>query len=321
MPLDGMSFKRRPPPANKRKSDQRGTHAALEVAGRVRRSAWMIRVGILLAALALGTAAEDLLFLENDQVRIGLDMESGGAVFHFSEKPDGANLLNHHDRGRFVQQSYYGRPDGSKWVEKPWCWNPVQGGDYQGKPPRVIESKKTADSIHVKSVPRNWAGGEELDECVMEQWISLDGSVATIRHRFTYRGEVKHPPKHQELPAVFVDAALADLVYYSGEEPWSGGALSKDRPGWPNEARKATEEWAAWIGADGRGIGVHFPGRTELTTYRFAGKPGPEGSGCSYFAPIETMTIAPDFRHEYVTHLTIGGPEEIRGRFRKLRDK
>jgi hypothetical protein len=259
-------------------------------------------------------------FLNNGEIKIGLDLSSGGSIFWFSELPGDRNLLNHHDRGRFIQQSYYGQPDGSKWVDKPWRWNPVQGGDYKGKPARVLESREKDGSIYLKSIPVNWAGGEELDECRMEQWISLHGNVARIRFRFTYQGTTQHPPTHQELPAVFVDYALPDLVYYSGDKPWTGEPLKKDRPGWPNESRTSDEEWAAYIGSDGRGLGVFFPGTRKLTCYRYQGEPGPKGGGCSYFSPIQTLAIGPGFQHDYTIHLTIGSVEEIRSRFGKLRE-
>jgi hypothetical protein len=274
----------------------------------------------LLTPLRAEEAAKEK-FLENGQVKIGVDLSSGGSIFWFSELPADRNLLNHYDRGRFIQQSYYGRPDGSKWVDKPWRWNPVQGGDYKGKPARVLETREEKGSLYIKSIPVNWAGGQDLEECRMEEWIRLDGKVATIRFRFTYRGKDEHPPAHQELPAVFTDFALADLVLYAGEQPWQGGPLVKSRPGWPNESRTATEEWAGFIGSDGRGLGVHFPGSTKLTCYRFNGPEGPKGSGCSYFAPVQTMQIKPGFVHDYSIHLTIGTPEEMRGRFAAIRKR
>jgi len=258
-------------------------------------------------------------FLSNGEVRIGVDLNSGGSIFWFSELPADRNLLNHFDRGRFIQQSYYGKPDGSMWAKKPWRWNPVQGGDYKGKPARVVESRQTETELYVKSIPVNWAGGEELDECRMEEWISLKGKVATIRFRFSYRGKTIHPPTHQELPAVFVDYALSQLVYYSGEKPWTGEALKKDIPGWPNESREISESWAGYLGKDGRGLGVHFPGSTKVTCYRFKGPDGPDASGCSYFAPIQTLAITPGFTHDYTVHLTIGTAEEMRTRFDKIR--
>jgi hypothetical protein len=116
-----------------------------------------------------------------------------------------------------------------------------------------------------------------------------------------------------------MDYALPKLVFYKGDKPWSGAALVTEVPGWPNESRSCPEEWAAYIGPDGRGLGVYFPGTKEITSYRYEGKPGPQGMGCSYFAPIRTMAITPGFRHDYSIHLMAGTPEEIRAAFGKIR--
>ena len=169
-----------------------------------------------------------------------------------------------------------------------------------------------------RRVPVNWAGGQDVDDCRMEEWITLSGQVARIRFRFSYKGADTHPPTHQELPAVFVDHALTNLVYYTGGEPWKDKPISKDVPGWPNESRKTDENWAGFIGPDGRGVGVLFPGTDKITTYRFAGKDGPKGGGCSYFAPIRTMSITPGFVFEYSIYLTIGSADEMRARFKPI---
>ena len=262
--------------------------------------------------------ASETKFIDNGKLKIGVDLGSGGSIFWLSELPADRNLLNHYDRGRFIQQSYYGKPDGSLWVKKPWRWNPVQGGDYKGRPARLLEVKAEKDSLYTRSVPVNWAGGQDIEDCRMEQWISFAEDTVRIRFRFVYSGTDKHPPQHQELPAVFVDHDLADLVYYDGPTPWTGAPMKKDRPGWPNEGRKPTEHWAGFVGADGRGVGVYFPGTEKITTYRFAGPAGPKGSGCSYFAPIRTMTIEPGTDFRYDIALTIGTAEEMRNRFARL---
>ncbi|MCW1923627.1 hypothetical protein OKA05_13765 [Luteolibacter arcticus] len=276
-------------------------------------------------ALALTASAEEPAkgekFLSNGEVKIGVDLSSGGSVFWLSELPGDRNLLNHFDRGRFIQQSYYGKPDGSKWVEKPWRWNPVQGGDFKGKPARVLETRVEGGELYVKSVPVNWAGGQDVEDCRMEEWIKLEGKIAKIRFRFTYTGNEEHPPAHQELPAVFIDHAFPDLVCYSGAKPWTGEPLSVRQPGWPNESCKATEEWAAYVGPDGRGMGVYFPGNSELTCYRYTGENGPKGAGCSYFAPVRTMQIKPGFVHDYTIHLSIGTAKELRERFSGIRKR
>lgn len=266
-------------------------------------------------AWAENKTATDVRFIENGRYKLGVDMRSGGSVFWLSEMPDGPNLLNHADRGRFIQQSYYGKPDGTVWATKPWRWNPVQGGNYLGKPSKVEESRFGKDSLHVRSVPVHWVTGDLLNDCRMEQWITLRGNLVSFRYRFEYRGKTEHPPAHQELPAVFVDSSLDRLVYVAD------GKLKEEVPGWPNQYRDCGEPWAAFIGKDGRGIGIHFPGSDRITTYRHAGPSGPKGGGCSYFAPIRTIAIKPGFVMDYRISAMIGKPEEMREAFAKSAER
>ena len=66
----------------------------------------------------------------------------------------------------------------------------------------------------------------------MEQWITLDGPVAHVRCKMAYSGKDHRTTKDQEMPAVFVDAALKNLVYVQQEK------LVRRVPGWPNEPGK-----------------------------------------------------------------------------------
>lgn len=110
----------------------------------------------------------------------------------------------------------------------------------------------------------------------MEERITLDGRIARIHYTFrnTGPGATDHPATSQEMPAVFVDYALKNLVYYDGSSPWTGGPLRRDVPGWPNEERTRTEHWAAYVDDSDWGIGVYTPGTPLSTTYRFDGLPG-----------------------------------------------
>jgi len=259
-------------------------------------------------------------FLENEEVRIGVDLDSGGGIFYFSEKKKERNLLNHYDKGRFIQQSYYGDEDGSVWDGKPWTWNPVQGGGYRGEAAKVLEHRKTENQLYVKSISKNWATGKDLPDCIMEETITLEKEIAKIHFKFTYSGEKIQKPRHQELPAVFTDYDLSEMVYYSGESPWSNQPLTRKTPGWPNENAKATESWAAFVNQSDWGIGVYFPEKTELTCYRYEGdrKSGPMGSACSYFAPILTFAISKGLVYEYDIYLKIGTAAEIRDSFSEI---
>ena len=66
----------------------------------------------------------DKTYINNGTVQLGVDLDRGGGVFHFSTKKTKKNLLNHFDNGRLVQQSYYGEVDGSTWSGRTWRWNP-----------------------------------------------------------------------------------------------------------------------------------------------------------------------------------------------------
>ena len=276
-------------------------------------------VVVLIALHTLVFAAgEGEIFIDNGKIRLGVDLESGGSVFYLSESAPRRNLLNRFDRGRFIQQSYYGDSDGSRWGKREWRWNPVQGGDYKGLAAGLIEHASTDETLYTKSTPKHWATGADIDEAVMEQWIALMWDVVHIRVKFSYVGDSDHQPRHQEMPAVFADYDLANLMFYRGQTPWTNGELTSKVPQWPNEYEGRDEHWAAYFD-DGRwGIGVYTAGTREMTCYRYRGTKGPDGSGCSYFAPIKTLAITSETEIEYEVYLTIGQVADIRSRFYQI---
>ena len=264
-------------------------------------------------------AQEDWVFLDNGTIRLGINRSAGGAIGWFSPSGSGRNLLNHYDHGRYLQQSWYGDPDGSDWNGKPWVWNPVQGGGWQGQPAETLESRaESPTEFYAKTRPAHWATGEPVEDVVFEEWVFLEGDTARIRFRMTYSGDKAHAPRHQEFPAVFIDDQLTTLVHYDGEKPWTGDTLSRSEPGWPNERRTIAENWAAYVDPKtNRGVGVYVPIADTITCYRFS-QPGQKGA-CSYFAPVKTMAITPGFQFEYEVWLTSGSVEDIRKRFAALR--
>jgi hypothetical protein len=265
----------------------------------------------------------DPTYIQNDKVRLGIDLGGGGSIFYFSERNPERNLLNHADKGRFIQQSYYGIEDGSMWDKRPWNWNPVQGGNWRGDSATILESTISSDHLYVKTMPKNWstggAYGEDIKDAVMEEWIELQGNVAKIHFRFTYSGAVDHDKRSAELPAFFADVALPNMVTYNGSAPWTGGELDRKVPFYLHEKKnqygKTTESWAAYVDDKDWGVGLFFPGTTEMTYYRANGSAGPMGGGCSYFAPISHLTITKGFVYDYTIYLTIGTVNEIRERF------
>lgn len=264
--------------------------------------------------------AGEWVYLDNGKVRLGVKKSSGAGIAWLSASGSDVNLLDHYDHGRLIQQSYYGKPDGSLWAEKPWRWNPVQGGDYKGTAAEVISLTHDATTLKSSVRPRNWAGGELLTDCLMEQEIRLDGRCAIVRFRFHYTGTETHPVIHHEVPAVFMNPKLTDLVHYEGGAPWTAAALARSQPGWPNEGRKITESWAAYVDKENCGAGVFVPISQSITCYRFGASPEAK-SACSYFAPLVKFAITPGMDFQYEAALAMGTPDEMRAAFSALRGK
>ncbi|MDZ4286778.1 MAG: hypothetical protein U0984_02405 [Prosthecobacter sp.] len=267
-------------------------------------------MAVTFSMLGLATAGEPWVYLDNGQVRLGVNLAAGACVGWFSASGSTDNVLNAYDAGRYVQQSYYGDADGSDWNGKPWRYNPVQGGSWRNEPSVVLESKVEKESLYAKIRPRHWATGQLLDEVMMEEWLRLDGARARLKFRMTYTGAKAHTPRHQELPALFVRSSLDTLVFVDAEKK-----LTRGQPGFPNEYVKLGEPWAAWVDGSGRGVGIWCPHAQEATCYRV--RNGDKGD-CSYLAPLQTFALQPGLVFEYEAVLMIGSVEEMRDAFRRL---
>jgi len=274
---------------------------------------------LLLTPQAALQAQEHWTFLDNGHVRLGVNMSAGGSLGWFSHSRSADNVLNTFDHGRYVQQSYYGDKDGSDWNGKPWRYNPVQGGSWKGEPATTVEKTEAKDSLYVKTRPRQWASGRDVDDMLMEQWFKLDGGLARLKYRMTYSGKATHAATHQELPAVFVRPRYDTLVFCEqGQPPWQKANLARKQPGPDNESVQFSEPWAAWLDANGTGLGIYFPHTDFATTYRVRDS----GVGdCSYLAPLQTFALKPGLVFEYEVVLALGTADQLRAVFTKLREQ
>lgn len=262
--------------------------------------------------------ADPFTYLDNGTIRIGVDKSRGAAIGYFALSKDKRNLLNHHDEGRFIQQSYYGDPDGSTWSKTPWVYNPVQGGSYKGEDAKTLEFRKTEKELFAKVEPLHWANAKKCPEAIMEEQITLGGAVAKIRMQLNYTGPTQKRKAHQEMPAMFVDFALPHLMFERDGKlvKHAPKMLGKDlKP----ENIKYSGNWLAYVDDNNFGIGIYTPGTGEAVTYRAKGKPGPNGSGCSYLAPVRTFQLTKGLESEYEFYLTIGTLDEIRARFATIK--
>ena len=284
---------------------------------------------VLLSALPLLAAPArpepEMRWLENDLIRVGVDLHLGGSITSLVEKADGRELINNYDLGRQVQMSFYGgpipfSPDGHE-PHPHWRglgWNPIQTGDWAGTPARVVEHRNTLEELYTKVIPMQWPLRGVAGDCEFESWIRLEGRSVVLRCRLKNRREDAHfyPARHQELPAVYANGAFSKVVTYSGEHPFGGGALSEwIEPGPPWRAFFATEHWAALVDRADRGIGVW----QKDTTYWKGGEvPGEQAQQTSrdmatgYLSPIALEHLDPHITYEYETRLVAGTVPQIR---------
>ncbi|MBL9131783.1 MAG: hypothetical protein JNG86_11320 [Verrucomicrobiaceae bacterium] len=256
-------------------------------------------------------AQEKWLYIDNSHLRLGVNLAAGGCIGWLSRSGSSENVLNAYDVGRYVQQSYYGDADGSDWDGKPWRYNPVQGGSWKNEPAEVVETKSDATSLYAKTIPRHWATGVKTPECVMEQWLRLDGDVARLKFKMTYSGEKAHVPHHQELPALFVEPRFDTLAFLDAQNE-----LVRLQPGFPNEYPRVAGSWCAWIDSNNKGIGLHMPHTRQITCYRVRNG---NKADCSYLAPIQTFALKPGLVFEYEVALALGTLEQIRAAFTALK--
>lgn len=274
---------------------------------------------LIVTAFAAEIPKDPFTYLDNGVLRIGVDKTRGAAIGYFSLLKDPRNLLNHHDEGRFIQQSYYGDPDGSLWAKKPWRYNPVQGGSYKGEDAKTLEFRQSKTELYAKVEPLHWATAKLCSEAIMQEWITLDGSVAKIRMRMEYTGPTNKAAAQQEMPAMFVDYALPHLVFERDGKLVRHAPVDLAKNNGPEKIRY-TGGWLAYVDDKKFGIGILTPGTDTAVTYRHRGNGStePDGSACSYVAPIRTLKLDKGTVVDYEFYLTIGSLDEIQARFAKL---
>ena len=264
-----------------------------------------------------------MIFLDNGTIKLGVDLSAGGAIGYLSESGSASSVINTHDLGRYVQQSYYSgpanyTPAGS--TKHPnyanWPWNPVQAGDVYTNASNVLTSSNDGAQIYVKTQPKQWALSNFPADATMEQWITLDGNVATVRnHLVMARADTtRYGAFDQELPAVYTVSSLSKLMTYNGTQPFAGGALAQiPNNGPPWTYWRATENWAAYVNTSNWGLGVFVPGANRFVG-GMSGAPGGNATSSStgYISPLHTDILDHNLVYDYSYQLILGNLTDIR---------
>lgn len=270
------------------------------------------------------------LSLSNEHLRAAMDLaRSGGAITWLSQAGSSRNLVNNHDRGRQIQQSYYtGLPvdrlsEGQHPAWSPWPWNPIQVGDAYGHSSEVLEARVQDGVAYVKTAPLLWDMNNEPAEATMEQWVRLEGNSVHVRCRFqSNRTDERwtESGRDQELPAVYLIADLNNLLAYTGDAPWTNGPLTRmendfGAGGFPWARWQSPERWGAAVDDAGWGVGVYNPICTSfLGGYVTMDAGGGElDANTAYISPVSRENLKKTSTFEYEYWLIVGTTEEIRG--------
>lgn len=270
---------------------------------------------------------DNLVFIENEYIRIGANLSLGGALTYLAEKGR-KNLINSHDWGRQVQMSFYNypvpfSPEGSNMAEcwKFIGWNPIQSGDYYRNRSRVLDHKVSDNEIYVKCIPMHWPLNNHPGECTFEVWYRLDGYCVNVTSRINLDRPEKtqYPARHQELPAVYTNGEWYRGVSYVGKKPFTGGAVTEvvtrdNGLGWPWLTYYNTEGWSALIDDNNYGLGIYI-GFTNLTKLGFFGEKGhggPEDDQTGYIAPLAREILDYNGVYTYDYSLIVGQLDFIR---------
>jgi hypothetical protein len=264
--------------------------------------------------------------LDNGTVKVGADTALGGSITYLSQSGSATNLINSHDLGRQVQQSYYSGPTDfhpagttqhPSW--SPWPWNPIQSGDAYNNRATVLSSSNTAGVIYLKTTPMQWALQNVPGDCTFEWWIRLEGTAVRVHCRVTNQrtDTTQYSARNQELPAVYGVGTLNRIFSYTGTAPFTSSALTQlpsAEPPWTQW--RATENWSAMVNSADFGIGVHHPDAISTTGgYHSGGSPGtggPTNDNTGYIAPIHAEVLDANLVYDYDFNLIVGTLADIR---------
>ena len=286
--------------------------------------------------LAVEAVPDRISFIDNGQIRVGVNQDLGGAITWLSA-PGRDNLINNSDWGRQIQLSFYSgphpfEPGGQKahpaWAN--WNWNPIQSGDVYRNRAKVVKLTNTGTEIRLTCIPMQWALNNVPGDCRYEARLVLDGPMLKVHYRLlNQRSDTnRYDGCHQELPAVYTVTGLTRLMTYTGDKPFSGGALTRIENDWkqkfPWTRYLATEGWVAAVGDDDWGVGVCNP---EVYNYLGGRHGGPQNSWVStdgptmYISPVSTEVLDHDIVFEFDFMVRVGKLDALRDYFTALMSK
>lgn len=291
-------------------------------------------------SLAVQEVLPEVLTIENDHYELGVDLSMGGGVSRLVDKKsprgDIENLLNRHDTGRLIQQSYYGVEsyegyENGNYGNNVWPYNPVQGGDLYNNCSKIVAVSATKDTVTVVSRPLDWAKDGVYTYAYYTNTYTLQEDLVRVDNTVIDFSGYPNPSRHQELPAFYTVSALNNFVFYNGTQPWSGDVLTYERElafwgGNPDAyftlSPDNTETWCAWVDDSDYGVGLYTPNVELLLAgrHKYNGDTRSNADPTNYVAPVCTLSLPCYEPLSYSYLVGAGTVEELRDAFTVNRD-
>lgn len=262
--------------------------------------------------------------LSNNKIEIRLSGQAGGAICWLSTK-GGENLVNTHDYGRYIQQSYYAGQDKDRRDEgqhpgwSPWPWNPIQAGDVYGSTGKLLSAEADGSALIVRSTPILWDMDERYPQAVMETRIGLNGNEVDVQCRMEIdedAGAWTPKPRHQEMPAIYLISRLNRiLTEIDGQGVEITRKHDQERPHspwnyWPSTPYPGKiGNWTAGVDENGFGVKVVSPDVTMFIGGKhraYVDNGTSTDPATTYFAPLRTLEIKPQDEIKYSYKLVVG---------------
>ena len=260
----------------------------------------------------------DLVWLQNDKIKVGINLLRGGQIAWISTLTSNKNLVyNGYDGGFQISCDIYQRPDGytqngktSRFQHDPnsqiASYNTTMGGDFNNNSQSLIDYRKITNGYVVKFRPIFYTFDCEFSQVTIEVKYTLEPGASAVRCEYTYHSfrtdgqYTNNTFDSSALPACFVVNDLTRYQFYSGTSPWNyspvedgvvpttniGGRYAGS-PAEPVKDAHATERWSLVYNPNsGRKetVGIYIPtsAPTEYTKIKqlevYAQNGAPQGN-------------------------------------------
>ncbi len=278
----------------------------------------------------------------NNPVEVGLSSDFSTSALTGYNTIGNVNLINAHDTGRLVQQSYYGTGsypyEPGMYGEAVWNYNPVQGGNLYNEASKIVDVKVSDNELYIKCRPLDWAKeAKDITPSYMEAWYTLEDGMMRATCRFVDYSGYPSVTTTQEVPAFYCVEPLNNFVYYKGGEAWTDSNIKTTLPDldfWgtaTDQDYHCNENWAAFVGdgSSGYGVGIYTPGQTlyhpgvyQRDTLKSLddadNQPAANHDSTSYIGVVDTLHFQSYKPISYCYYIKTGNVDTIRSSFKAV---